>query len=50
MRLTTTRLRSIDRKLRPEEKPPRFVLVLEDEDERWHDGHGNAIDPATVGP
>jgi hypothetical protein len=49
MRLKT-RVRDIERKLRPDETKPRLVIVLEDEEGRWHDGRGNTIDPTTVGP
>jgi hypothetical protein len=49
MRLKT-RLRDIERKLHLKDKQPRLVIVLEDEDGRWHDGSGNTIDPASVGP
>jgi hypothetical protein len=49
MRLAT-RLEKVEARLRPEDKEPRLVIVLEDEDGTWHDGRGNAIDPASVGP
>jgi hypothetical protein len=49
MRLKT-RVREIERKLHPEQKQPRFVIVLEDEDGRWHDGRGNTTKPASMSP
>jgi hypothetical protein len=44
-----TRLKKMEQKRAPELHPPRFVIVLEDENGRWHDGRGNAVDPAAVG-
>jgi hypothetical protein len=49
MRLTT-RLERVEARLRPDDKEPRLVSVLDDEDGTWRDGRGNAVDPASIGP
>ncbi len=49
MRLAT-RLEKIELKLRPDDKGPRLVIVVEDEDGTWRDAGGNVVDPASIGP
>lgn len=48
MRLTT-RLRTLETKLRPEDDVPGILFVLE-EDGVWHDWAGAAIDPEAIDP
>jgi hypothetical protein len=48
MRLTT-RLRTLEAKLRPEDEVPGVLFVLE-ENGVWHDWEDTVIDPATVDP
>ncbi len=48
MRLTT-RLRTLETKLRPEDEVPGFLIALE-QDGVWHDWEGAVIDPTAVDP
>lgn len=49
MRLTT-RLRTLETKLRPEDNVPKLLIVFEEADGVWQDGRGTAIDPSAVAP
>ena len=49
MRLTT-RLRTLETKLRSEDDVPRLLIVLEEGDGVWHDWEGAVIDPKAVDP
>ena len=49
MRLKT-RIREIETKLGPKEDYPLLIIVFDDGDGAWHDGHGTEIDPQTVDP
>ena len=49
MRLTT-RLRTLEAKVRLEDDVPGLLIVFDEEDGVWHDGRGTTIDPAAVDP
>ena len=47
MRLTT-RLRALEATVRSEDEVPGVLIVFEEENGVWHDGHGVTIDPGTI--